>query len=226
MAAQVRGMLELKKMGAAVFEFGNGIRAQALARGVADACEIPGFVSEYLLPDLAQGRSPLTAVALSGDPGDLTRIDDLFPELFPDSDLREWIAIARKHPSPGLPARSYWMRAGEAIKLVLAINDLVARGEIKGPVAIGRPIRRNRSTSPLLGQPSAQAALLDAANGASWLSLQAAAGPDEGLESTSSFVVLADGKPKMAERLARLFANDFKVTNSLFRARSKDPGSS
>jgi urocanate hydratase len=137
------------------------------------------------------------------------------------------------------------MAAEEAIKLVLAINHLVARGEIKAPVAIGRSIRRNRSASPLLGQPPAQAAnssavpqpladgqaleralaaLLDSANGASWLSLQAAAGPDEGLEPTSSFVVLADGKPKMAERLARLFANDFTVTNSLFRARSKDPG--
>ena len=254
MAAQVRGMLELKKMGAAVFEFGNGIRAQALARGVSDAREIPGFVSEYFPPDFAQGCGLLTAVALSGDPGDLTRLDRLFSELFADSEPREWMAIARKRPSPGLPARSCWMRAEEAIKLAMAINDLVARGEIKAPVAMGRSIRRNRGGSLLSSQPPAQAvnsgaapraladgqalegaleralaALLLAARGASWLSLQAAVAPDENpdknLEPSSSFVVVADGKPKMAERLERLFANDFAAMISLFTPAIEDPHS-
>ena len=225
-ATQARAMLELKKTGAVVFEFGNGMRAQALARGVADAYEIPDFASEYLQPDLAQGRGPLTVVALSGDPGDLGHVDELFPSLFSDSELQKWVAIARKHPSSGLPARSYWMGAAEAIQLATAINDLVARGKTSAPVAVARSVRQNRGKNLPSSQPPAQipspgavaqsladspalAALVQAARGASWLSWQANSGPGETREQSLSFAVVADGKPKTAENIARLFASDF-----------------
>jgi urocanate hydratase len=219
-AAQARAMLELKKMGPITFEFGNGLRAQAFARGVSDAYEIPDFASEYLQPELADGRGGLlTVIALSGDHADLTRIDDRFPELFPDEDLREWIAIAREHPSPGLPARSFWMNPTNAIRLGTAINDLVARGEINAPVAIGRKRDQNPLRSKLppgsadpgkpwphaLEDSPELAALLGAASGAAWLSVQQTTAPNEA-ERGSAFVVVADGKRETAHAIARLFA--------------------
>jgi len=220
-ATQTRAMIELKEMGAVVFESGNGMRGQASACRVADAPEMPDLVAEYLLPDVAQARGRLTVVALSGDSGDLKRVDDLFQTLFPDGELPEWIAIARKHPSPGLPARSCWIAASEAIRLGAAINDLVARGEIKAPVAMGRSFRQ-RDRDPRPAQPLAQpasshvlaqaipdwpelAALLHAASGASWLSVQATAESAEGREPSAAFVVI-DGKPQTAEHVGRLFA--------------------
>jgi urocanate hydratase len=221
-AAQVRAMLELKKMGAITFEFGNGLRVQGLARGVSDAYDIPDFASEYLQSELAEGRGGLlTVIALSGDHADLTLIDDRFPDLFPDEDLREWITMARKHPSPGLPARSFWMNPSQVINLGTAINDLVARGEIKAPVAIGRSIGRKRDQNPLRSQPQSAgpgkpwthavedspelAALLGAASGAAWLSVQQTTAPNEA-ERGSAFVVLADGKRETAHAIARFFA--------------------
>jgi urocanate hydratase len=222
-ATHVRAMLELRKTGAVVFEFGNGIRAQAAARGVSSAYEIPDFVSEYLQPDLAQGRGPLTIVALSGDPDDIAQVDALFPELFPDSDLRQWSAIARRYPSPGLPTRSFWMTPSEAIKLSTAINDLVARGKIRTPAAIGLSIRPKRSSvgpnalretgnsnSAVPSQTPADwpglPALLEAARGAAWFSAAEIAGPTEATEQGLSFIVVADGKPDTARCIPRLFA--------------------
>jgi urocanate hydratase len=221
-AAHVRGMLELKKMGSIVFEFGNGIGAQALSHGVAGAGGIPDFASQYLRPDLAQGRGLLTFVALSGDPDDLARIDSLVPMLFPDSELDQWITIARKRPSPGSPARSCWIGPREAIRLSVAINDVVARGEVKAPVAIGRALRQNRAlNSP--GTPSAAQgsnplaladppsdwpalpALLASGAGAAWLALQEITG-QHGTSAQSSYVALvADGQPPTAQRIERLF---------------------
>jgi urocanate hydratase len=223
-AAQARAMLELRKIGAIAFEFGNGLRAHAFARGVSDAYEIPDFASEYLQADLGEGRGLLTVMALSGDPDDLARVDDLFPELFPDEEhLREWITMARKHPSQGLPARSFWMNPSQAIKLGTAINDLATRGELKAPVAIGRSIRPHSSKNPIRNQlplgsddpgkpwphaleDSAElAAFLRAASGAAWLSGQEIAGPNETPEQRWSLVVLADGKRETAHAIARLF---------------------
>ena len=225
-ATQVRGMLELKKMGAVAFEFGNGIRAQALGRGVADAREIPDFTSEYLVPDSAKGRDLLTIVALSGDADDFARCDALFPVLFPHSEIEKWIGIARKHPSPGLPARSCWIANGEATKLGIAINDLVARGDIKAPVAMGRAARQRPAMNSTGALPAAQdsnpavpaerrldwprlPALLASAAGAAWLSLQEITGPHGVSAQTSSVAVVADGQPNTAERIERLFANAF-----------------
>ena len=234
-------MLELREMGAVVFEFGNGMRAQAFARGVSDAYKIPDFVSEYLLPDLEQGRGLLTVVGLSGDVDDLARIDSLFSQLFPHSELRQWITIARKRPSPGLPARNCWMRADEAIKLFIAVNDLVARGEVRAPVAMGRSIRQKRGESWPSGQAAAQAinsamseraladwpglpALLDVASGASWLAVRVNGATDESWEQSASFAVVAEGKPKTAERIERLLTNDFASVVSRFAPPSQNPG--
>lgn len=152
-AAQGRALLELQKMGTFLFGFGN---EQEFAPSEAYAGP-PAFISEYLTREVAPGRGPLTIVALSGDLGDLARIDELFPSLFPDSDLQRWVAIARKHPSLGLPARSCWIAPDEATKLGTAINDLVARGTIKAPVVMGRSIRQNRSRGPLGNHPASQA---------------------------------------------------------------------
>jgi urocanate hydratase len=229
-AAQVRAMLELRKMGAVVFEFGNGIRAQASARGVAGSDAIPDFISEYLHPDLEQGCGLVTFVALSGDSGDIGRVDNLFSSLFPGSELQRWIPIARRHPSPGLPARSCWISADDASKLGAAINDLVARGEINAPVAMGRSIRQSRSWNLLGSQAPAQsadssaggqalgdspefAALLDAARGAAWLSVHASTGADECRGRTAAFAVL-DGSPKTSERIERVFSNHFMSRQS------------
>jgi urocanate hydratase len=226
-AANAGAMVELKKAGAVIlFELGNETRARAFARGVADAYDILIFGSEDRTPDLAPSRDLLTIVALSGDTSDIARIDDLFPSLFPDSELERWVAIARRHPSPGLPARSCWMSADDASKLGVAINDLVAAGAIKAPVVMGRSIRQSRSRN-LLGiyHPLGQAAnsgtagealadspelraLLNGGRGASWLSVHASRGADEGGERSTAFVVV-DGSPKTSERIERLFAKDF-----------------
>ena len=224
-AAQVRAMLELRKMGAVVFEFGNGIGAQASDRGVAAANEITDFISEYLLADLAQGFGLVTVVALSGDSGDLTRVDELFHALFTDGELPQWISIARKHPAPGLPARSCWIRADDARKLGAAIHDLVARGEIKAPVVMGRSIRQGKGQNLSRVQPLAQSAnssaaaqaladspelpaLLDAGRGASWFSAYAGSGAGENRRPTAAFVVI-DGGRETPERIARFFGKDF-----------------
>lgn len=225
-AAQVRAMLELKKLGAIVFEFGNGIRAQALARGVAQAGEIPDFISEYLLGDLAQGHGLLTAVALSGDLDDLAAVDAACLNLFPQSELRDWIAVARKYPTPGLPGRSLWTTAVEGAKLGEAINDAVRDGAIKAPVAVGRSIYVGASSKPAataLKPPSSNAraivdggtladspslaVLLQSSSGAAWLGVQAASGWGN-VHTRLHFAVIAEGTSASAGRMARAFASD------------------
>ncbi len=233
-AAQMRAMLELKKLGAIVFEFGNGIRAQALARGVAEAGEIPNFISEYLLGDLALGRGLLTVMALSGDLADLAAVDAACLNLFPQSELSDWIAVARKHPTPGLPARSLWMTAAEGAKLGEAIHDAVRGGAIKAPVAVGRSIYVANSSKPVatvLATPRANAsalaeggaladspslaALLQASSGASWLGVQAASGWGN-VHTRLHFAAIADGTPASAVRIARAFASDLLPAAALF----------
>jgi urocanate hydratase len=229
-AAQARAMLELKRLGAIVFEFGNGIRAQALARGVAEAGEIPDFISEYLLGDLAQGRGLLTVMALSGDLADLAPVDaaclDLFRQSEPSGELSDWIAVARKRPTPGLPARSLWMTAAEGAKLGKAINDAVGNGAIKAPVAVGRSIYVGASSEPVatvLKPPGSSAsaiaedgalsdwpslaALLQASSGASWLGVQAGSGWGN-VHTRLHFAAIAEGTPASARRIARVFASD------------------
>ena len=234
-AAQVGAMLELKKLGAIVFEFGNGIREQALACGVAGAEEIPDFISEYLLADLRQGRGLLTAIALSGDVADLAAVDTACSALFPQSELSGWVAVARKRPSPGLPARSLWMTAGEGAKLGEAINDLVRSGTIKAPVALSRSIYVAAGVKPVASLPHRQrssmggvaeggafsdssslAALVQASSGASWLGVQAAFGAGNMHTRSIHFAATADGTPASARRIAHAFANDFSNGATLF----------
>ena len=174
------------------------------------------------------GSGLLTLVPLSGDDEDLARADALCRELFPrDSELRQWIELAARHPSQGLPARSVWFRGDQAAKLGAAVNASVGRGEMKAPVAMGRSIRLNESTSIPANQrrPSGDAqaladwppltTLLHASYGASWI------GSEAGLQETSpplngqqslSFAIVADGTPRTAERIERLFG---KVAISL-----------
>jgi urocanate hydratase len=223
MAAHVLAMLKLKTLGSVAFEFGNGLRAQAFSRGVGHAYEIPDFASEYLLPDFAQGRGLLTLVPLSGDHDDLARADALCLELFSgDSELRRWIAIAARHPSQGLPARSVWIRGDEAAKLGVAINSSVERGEMKAPVAMGRNIRLNKVTSMPTSQAEASGvaqaladwpevtALLHASSGASWIgsgALPQATTQPRNDQQSSSLAIVADGKSRIAERIDRLFGS-------------------
>jgi urocanate hydratase len=216
-AAQARAILELKKLGAIVFEFGNGIRAQALARGVAEAVEIPDFISEYLLGDLAQGRGLLTVMALSGDLADLAPVDAAYLDLFPRSEMSDWIAVARKHPTPGLPARSLWMTAAEGAKLGEAINDAVRNGAIKAPVTVGRSIYVGASSKPVasaitggnaLADSLSLAPFLQASSGACWLGVQAGSA-ENSVHARLHFAAIAGGTPASAARIARVFASDW-----------------
>ena len=238
-AAQGRGMLELQKMGAFIFSFGD---EQEFAPREVYASERPALISEYLAAEVPGGRG-LSIIALSGDPGDIARTDYLFPSLFPDSEIERWVAIARRHPSQGLPARSCWISADDAGKLGAAISNLVARGTIKTPVAMGCSIRRTRACGASGSQPPTQRAniseippsprfqeshsqssgaaaqtiadwpalaqVLNAAAGASWLSLLANSGGEEYRVQIAAFAVVIDGEPETAERIERLFAKDF-----------------
>lgn len=230
-AAQAGAMLEMKKLGAIVFEFGNGIGARALARGVAQAGEIPDFISEYLLTDLAEGRGLLTVMALSGDPDDLAPVDAACLDLFPKSELSDWIAVARKHPTPGLPARSLWMTAGEGARLGRAINDAVRSGAIKAPVAVIRSVYVTANSRPgaavpprasshagadgnALAESPSLAALLEASSGASWLGVQAASRWG-GTHARVRFAAIADGTQESAGHMARVFASNLTASVAL-----------
>ena len=140
MGAHVRGMLELQRMGAVTFDYGNNLRTQAKKAGVANAFDIPGFVPEYIRPMFCEGRGPFRWVALSGNPEDIRRTDRLALELFPqDEVLSRWLKLAQERvPFQGLPARICWLGYGDRAKFGLAINDLVRKGELDAPIVIGR----------------------------------------------------------------------------------------
>src|SRR5450830_267676 len=136
MAEHVRAMLALQSAGAVTFDYGNNIRAQAQAAGVANAFDLPGFVPAYIRPLFCEGKGPFRWVALSGDPNDIKRTDDLALELFPDDEhLRRWISLAQKKIKfQGLPARICWLGQTDRARFGLAINDLVASREISAPI--------------------------------------------------------------------------------------------
>src|SRR5207245_314617 len=185
-ASHVRGMLDLQKLGAVTFDYGNNIRTFAYEAGVQDAYDFPGFVAAYIRPLFCEGRGPFRWVALSGEPSDILRTDELVLQLFPhDEILSRWIHLAQKHVRfQGLPARICWLGYGERDKFGLAINDLVARGELKAPIVIGRDhldcgsvASPYRETEKMLDGSDAVAdwallnALLNTASGASWVSI-------------------------------------------------------
>src|SRR6201982_2468906 len=139
-ARHVEGMLRLQKLGAVTFDYGNNIRTFAYEQGVKNAYEFPGFVPAYIRPLFCEGRGPFRWAALSGEPSDIHRTDQLVLEMFPhDEILSRWIKLAQKRVKfQGLPARICWLGYGERDKFGLALNDLVARGELKAPIVIGR----------------------------------------------------------------------------------------
>lgn len=223
MAEHVRAMLALMRRGAITFDYGNNIRTQAREAGVADAFEIPGFVPEYIRPLFCEGRGPFRWVALSGDPKDLYRTDDLVLELFPDNEhLTRWIRLARERVRfQGLPARICWLGQGERARFGLALNELVRRGELAAPIVIGRDhldagsvASPFRETEGMLDGSDAIAdwpilnALLNTASGASWVSFHHGGGVGIGNALHAGQVIVADGTAGAARRLERVLTND------------------
>ncbi len=219
----VRAMLELRRRGAVTFEYGNNLRAQAVRAGVADAFEIPGFVPEYIRPLFCEGKGPFRWVALSGDPDDIRRTDQAVRETFPhDQSLLRWIDLAQqKVHFQGLPARICWLGYGERMKLGLRFNELVARGELKAPIAIGRDhldagsvASPNRETEGMRDGSDAIAdwpflnALINTACGASWVSVHHGGGVGIGYSLHAGMVVVCDGTPEAAVRLERVLTSD------------------
>ncbi|MFN2601702.1 MAG: urocanate hydratase [Gemmatimonadaceae bacterium] len=219
----VEAMLQLKEMGAIAFDYGNNVRTVAFDAGVKNAFDIPGFVPEYIRPLFCEGRGPFRWAALSGDPRDIARTDDLVLELFPeDEHLRRWITLAReKIAFQGLPARICWLGQGERAKFGVAINDLVASGEISAPIVIGRdhldtgsvasPFRETeamRDGSDAIADWPILNAMLNVASGASWVSFHHGGGVGIGNSLHAGQVIVADGTPEMRVRLERVLTND------------------
>jgi urocanate hydratase len=219
----VKGLLKLQKKGATVFDYGNNIRGEALANGVKNAFNIPGFVPEYIRPLFCDGKGPFRWVALSGDPEDIYRTDRAVMETFPENkQLSNWIEKAQKHVAfQGLPARICWLGYGERAKMGKIFNELVARGELKAPVVIGRDhldcgsvASPNRETEKMRDGSDAIAdwpilnALLNAVGGASWVSVQHGGGVGIGLSIHAGMVVVCDGTKEAEERLQRVLTYD------------------
>jgi urocanate hydratase len=223
-ARHVTGMLDLQKLGAATFDYGNNIRTMAFEHGgVKDAYNFPGFVPAYIRPLFCAGRGPFRWAALSGDPVDIYRTDDLVLELFPDQPILDrWIRLARKHVKfQGLPARVCWLGYGERARFGERINDLVAKGELKAPIVIGRdhldcgsvasPFRETegmKDGSDAIADWPVLNALLNTASGASWVSFHHGGGVGIGYSLHAGQVTVADGTAEMAERLNRVLTND------------------
>ena len=219
----VRAMLALQRAGAVTFDYGNNLRTVALDAGVADAFEIPGFIPEYIRPLFCEGKGPFRWVALSGDTKDIDRTDALVLELFPhDAHLARWISLARERIHfQGLPARICWLGQGERARFGVALNDLVASGDLSAPIAIGRdhldtgsvasPFRETEAmkdgTDAVSDWPILNA-LLNVASGASWVSFHHGGGVGIGNSLHAGQVIVADGTREMRERLERVLTND------------------
>jgi urocanate hydratase len=222
-AQHVALMLDLQERGAITFDYGNNIRTEARDAGVAEAFRIKGFIPEYIRPLFCEGRGPYRWVALSGDPADIARTDQLALEMFGDNaSLRTWLAKAQqKIAFQGLPARILWLGYGERARFALAVNDLVARGELQAPVVFGRDhldcgsvASPYRETEAMLDGSDAIAdwpllnAMLNVASGATWVSLHHGGGVGMGKSIHSGQVTVADGSPAAAARLQRVLTCD------------------
>ncbi|HSM37189.1 MAG TPA: urocanate hydratase [Longimicrobiales bacterium] len=223
MAEHCRGMLALMRAGAVTFDYGNNLRTQAFDAGVEDAFDFPGFVPAYIRPLFCQGKGPFRWAALSGDPADIARTDDLVLQLFPDdAHLVRWIRMARERVHfQGLPSRICWLGQGERARFGLALNDLVASGELSAPIVIGRdhldtgsvasPFRETEAMkdgSDAVADWPILNALLNTASGASWVSFHHGGGVGIGNSLHAGQVIVADGTPEMAVRLERVLTND------------------
>ncbi|AST96467.1 urocanate hydratase [Shouchella clausii] len=223
MAEHVEAMLELKKRGAIVFDYGNNIRQVAFDEGVRDAFSFPGFVPAYIRPQFCEGKGPFRWVALSGDPADIDKTDEVILQEFADNEpLCQWIRMARRHISfQGLPARICWLGYGERARFGKRINEMVASGELSAPIVIGRDhldagsvASPNRETEAMKDGSDAVAdwpilnALVNTAAGASWVSVHHGGGVGMGYSLHAGMVVVADGTAEADRRLERVLTTD------------------
>jgi len=223
MAEHVNGILKLKEMGSICFDYGNNLRGQAKKAGVKNAFDYPGFVPAYIRPLFCEGKGPFRWVALSGDPEDIYKTDEKVKELFPDDiPLLRWIELAKeKVQFQGLPSRICWLGYTQRAKFGVALNQMVASGELSAPIVIGRdhldcgsvasPYRETESMKdgsdavadwPLLN------AMVNVASGASWVSVHQGGGVGMGLAIHAGQVIVADGTPEMEVRLKTVLTND------------------
>lgn len=223
MAGHVRAMLDFYHQGVPTVDYGNNLRQMALEQGVANAFDFPGFVPAYIRPLFCRGVGPFRWAALSGDPEDIYRTDEKVKELLPDNhQLHRWLDLAReKIKFQGLPARICWVGLGDRDRLGLAFNEMVANGELKAPVVIGRDhldsgsvASPNRETEAMLDGSDAVSdwpllnALLNTASGATWVSLHHGGGVGMGFSQHSGMVIVCDGSEAAAKRIARVLWND------------------
>jgi len=223
MYLHVQLMLELQKLGAITFDYGNNIRARAKEKGLDNAFDFPGFVPAYVRPLFCEGKGPFRWAALSGDPEDIAVTDKLMMELFPENKgMIRWMKMAKeKIAFQGLPARICWIGQGDREKAGLAFNELVRSGKVKAPIVIGRDhldtgsvASPNRETESMLDGSDAVAdwpilnALVNTAGGASWVSLHHGGGVGMGYSIHAGMVIVADGTQEADERLSRVLRND------------------
>ncbi len=223
MAGHVRAMLDYWRAGVPTVDYGNNIRQMALEEGVADAFDFPGFVPAYIRPLFCRGVGPFRWVALSGDPEDIYRTDAKVKALMPDDPhLHRWLDMARERIKfQGLPARICWVGLGDRHRLGLAFNEMVAKGELKAPIVIGRDhldsgsvASPNRETEAMMDGSDAVSdwpllnALLNCASGATWVSIHHGGGVGMGYSQHAGMVVVCDGTPEAARRIERVLWND------------------
>jgi urocanate hydratase len=223
MAEHVRAMLAFHKMGVPTVDYGNNIRQMAFEEGVADAFDFPGFVPSYIRPLFCRGIGPFRWAALSGDPEDIYKTDAKVKELLPDNKhLHNWLDMAQKRIRfQGLPARICWVGLGDRHRLGLAFNEMVAKGELKAPIVIGRDhldsgsvASPNRETEAMRDGSDAVSdwpllnALLNCASGATWVSLHHGGGVGMGFSQHAGMVIVCDGTPEAARRIERVLWND------------------
>jgi urocanate hydratase len=223
MAIQVQAMLTLQERGAATLDYGNNIRQMALEEGVENAFDFPGFVPAYIRPLFCQGIGPFRWAALSGDPEDIYKTDAKIKELIPDDPhLHNWLDMARERIQfQGLPARICWVGLKDRARLGLAFNEMVANGELKAPIVIGRDhldsgsvASPNRETEAMLDGSDAVSdwpllnAMLNTAGGATWVSLHHGGGVGMGFSQHSGMVIVCDGTDEAQQRVARVLRND------------------
>jgi urocanate hydratase len=223
MAVHVRAMLDFWRRGVPTLDYGNNIRQMAMEMGVTDAFDFPGFVPAYIRPLFCRGVGPFRWAALSGDPEDIYRTDQKVKELMPrDKHLHNWLDMARARIKfQGLPARICWVGLGDRHRIGLAFNEMVANGDLKAPIVIGRDhldsgsvASPNRETEAMKDGSDAVSdwpllnALLTCASGATWVSLHHGGGVGIGYSQHAGMVIVADGTPDAARRLERVLWND------------------
>ena len=223
MAIHVRAMLDFKRRGSIVFDYGNNLRAQAFEAGVKDAFDFPGFVPAFIRPLFCEGKGPFRWAALSGDPQDIYKTDEAVLREFPENEsLRRWMKLARERVKfQGLPARICWLGYGERARIGKVFNDMVARGDLKAPIVIGRdhldagsvasPYRETEGmmdkSDPIADWPILNA-LLNTAAGATWVSVHHGGGVGIGYSIHAGMVMVCDGTKEAEERILRVLTTD------------------